>query len=339
MRKRKNSIETDEIRFMKDLEKLKLKSSNEKDAVRFIQDFLKDHCKKMKLPRDIKDPLREKVCSLLANTHDLEAVDESLEFDVNGILQGEFGNPKGREFLLQRIGSDDYTHEQKLRYTSILHGAGYKEPGPNNDWYLTRIAELAAKCAHDESLCEALILCLGGYGSWISQTEHRALETDIQKAFGILRELYKSGLSDNLQYQIETAAAKTDLILYRELPTKCGPIICILRPADTNQYFGPVTTSRLIFECSGQQLEKGPFERYIVLENEDTKKRMVIRSRKEMPYNLIHAVPLNFGGGDSVDIPVDAEPGKYRVYYQFEEEGKVVSVSHYFKTTLPHGLA
>lgn len=218
--------------------------------VRFMHEFLKKRSADLKISDDAsRDHLREVVCAMLANTHNIQAIDETLEFDTSSMLERGFGTPEGRDFLLRKIDDQGCSQERKLRYVWALKEAGnvYRstiseissnssktdgDAGPDNDWYLTRIAELASKNVQDDLLCQSLIDCVAELGGGVFRRQKDPANSDTRNSLAVLRELFESGVSESLQYHIELATLEMDPNSYGLLHSTCGPVISILTPAE-----------------------------------------------------------------------------------------------------------
>lgn len=318
--------------------------------VRFMSALLKSRHHEVRNGYGIRDEIAETVACALANTHDIDALDVSLEHDPWGILARGFGCPAGRDFLLKKIESDGPSLERKLRYARVIHAADFiyrsriteidssswrptREVGPGNDGYVSRIAALAVKCRDKESLCAALVDCVGEAPKMMSDSERQACEKDFQSAFEILRGFYQSGVSENLRFAIEVAATNLGSEDYARLDSKCGPVISILRlPSDIGMY-GRGPLPRLMLESDVLQTVEGRFIPSLVIENVETGERSVVKWKRE----TFGPQPCISRGSVAVEMPTDAKPGKYRVYCRFEQAGKVVSEGHFFETVWPHG--
>jgi len=133
-----------------------------------------------------------------------------------------------------------------------------------------------------------------------------------------------------VRFRVEVANA--NLGAHDLIECRCGPILSLLKPADITKY-SRGDTPRLLFRYQAKQVREGSFVPFVVLENVRDGGKTVVKSTKA-PFGPRQSTR---GGSDSVSIPASIRPGKYRVYYQFEERGRVVSIGHHFETTLPHG--
>ena len=174
---------------------------------------------------------------------------------------------------------------------------------------------------------------LGTLQSRCPKVKRNACAADFQKALGILRELYQSGVSESLQYRIEVTAASFGPKSYAMFLSKCGPVISILKLPANIEMYGKGDSPRLMLEYDFHQIEEGTFTPFLVIENAETGERIVAKWKQE-PFG---PGPVSGGGSVGVEIPVGTKSGKYRVYCQFEQAGKVVSAGHAFETVWPHG--
>jgi len=292
-----------------------------------------------------RDYFAERICIRFANTHDLILLSEALplakEHHEISILQRGFGTPRGRDYLLAKVGDAKEPAANRLRYSYAMrevgdvYGSTFTEIGANgfrpvgeadegNSGYITRIAKTASANRKDEALCGNLIRCIR-----IGQNRPAPLMADLGGAVAVLKELYDAKPSQNLQFAIETAMADMPEA-YEKLKSPCGTFISILRHVEAANYIKPEKRS-LIFEydySSSLLSRNAEVQPLVVLVHQGTQKRHVFPSQLKIRGGQAG------GGSNSVELPKDLPAGRYHVFFQLSDGGKVISTGHYVAADL-----
>jgi hypothetical protein len=296
------------------------------------------------------DYFSERICLRFANTHDILLLRDALPLAKGNndawILQHGFGTPQGRDYLLAKVMDEKEPMPARLRYARALHDAdsvyrstlteiranGHRlvgEADDGNSGYITRIAKAANATGKHEELCGSLVRCIGSFGQGITQHKPAPMMADLLGSFAVLKELYETKPSQNLQFALEKATA-WDRNAYEKLKSPCGTFISILRAVDPATYTKPENRS-LIFEYEyttgllSRDVEVHPS---VVLVHQETKKIHVI------PSQLKIRGWQTGGGSNSVELPKDLPAGRYRVFFQVSDGHKVISTGHYFAADL-----
>jgi hypothetical protein len=287
----------------------------------------------------------------LADLHNPEILDQALQYGTwqTYTIAAGFGTPAGRDYLLNGIRDTKAPQKRRLRLADVLMHADYiyrsrsenvqtnshervGKPGTNNDDYITRIARLAAENITNEQLCLKLVQTIDFFGRVIVQTADRDSRADCEHALAVLRQAYKECDSEVLHSAIEMATGHFSRKLYDKLGSRCGPIISRLYYADPKKYAPPKEMS-LIFQFEYLVLSKGGYATAVVLLNQETGKRYLLPA-KMRPIFGYSSPGMSGGGSGSVVLPNALAKGKYRVYFQFTEDDRVVSTGHYFEIDL-----
>jgi hypothetical protein len=297
-----------------------------------------------------RDYFTERICLRFANTHDIFLLSDALPLAKGNndawILQHGFGTPQGRDYLLAKVMDEKEPMPARLRYSYALHHAdsvyrstlteiganGHRHVGEaddGNSGYITRIAKAAHATGKHEELCGSLVRCIDYFGQGITQNKPAPMMADLLGSFAVLKELYETKPSQNLQFALEKATA-WDRNAYEKLKSPCGAFISILRAVDPAKYTKPEKRS-LIFEYEyttlllSRDVEVHPS---VVLLHQETQNRHVI------PSQLKIRGWQTGGGSNSVELPKDLPAGRYRVFFQVSDGDKVISTGHHFAADL-----
>jgi hypothetical protein len=299
----------------------------------------------------VRDHIAELACQYLAGLHDpallAQALPLAFAYDHGQILCRGFGTPKGRDFLLARVTDEKEPLAARLRFARSLGEAGavyritftgitansWSHEGKadrGNSGYLTRIARAAHDCRRHQELCLALVRCLDRFAQGIVQGGEAEVRADLGKALAELKRLYDTGASEEVRYAVEVATAHGDRKAYDLLKSPCGALLSILRPADAKKYTKPEVRS-LLFEYSydAAPLPAGDAVKpSVVLLHVKSGKRHVL------PSSVTCRGHSAGGGSGVVPLPKDLPAGRYRVFFEVTEGGRVVSTGHHFETDL-----
>ncbi len=287
--------------------------------------------------------INETICQRLAETHNLEHLSQALLVTKNHyellLLYHGFCNPAGRDYLLAKLADKTQTNAARscyagaVRYTGGMYAlvSTYRE----NEWqyageveadnshYLTRLAQAIQAVATDENTCVEVINALDKFAGWYDDHKSAALQTDMHSAMSSLQEFYKTKPAEEIQFAIEKALTRYPQ-LYEQLNSPCGDAIMLLRRSifdRPEQHSGQ--TRRLDPHYSTVRVKRETIIRpTLVLLNLKTKKS------QSFPTALkLEGMRVSHNGED-VPLPPSLPAGKYRVYLEWREGGKLLSTSH-----------
>lgn len=303
-----------------------------------------------RVPRWYRDHFAEAACSRLTETRAPEVLDRALPLARDhlqaSILRRGFGTPTGRDFLLAKAGETRVPMADRVDAVRALREAGHvyratvteitahssREVGGadrGNSGYMTRVAKAARANAGHETLCVSLVGCLDAFGQGVTQSKRPPLLADYRAALAELKDLYGASPSAEVRFAVEGATAR-DPAAFERLDPPCGTFVSILRRADPTKYTRPEKRS-LIFEYEYTTLlldREDEVRPEVVLVNQATRRRHVL------PAGLRLRGWSSGGGSGLVDIPADLPAGRYRVFFQVTEDGRVTSTGHSFDTDL-----
>jgi len=302
-------------------------------------------------PRDLdffdRDHFAELASSRLANLHDPKTLEWVLRnFRISrqcfGILYQGFGNPEGRDFLLQKIGDEKEPMENRVQYARALREAGpvYQSvvtsrgadsprtsgrATDGNGNYLTRLAKLASDTAKEEKLCLALL-----QGISIVDKTNPEMVKDKDGAVNVLSQLHAQTQSEDIRFQIENMLSGFGGEAYEKLDQKCGLILSILKEGASGR-IGKNKERVLPIEYTITVLEAQKVNQiFVVFLN------LANHQKTKAPFAepQVMAEGNSGSGSRSIRIPQDLPRGSYRVYLEFDQDDQVVSVGHSFVTDL-----
>ena len=299
-----------------------------------------------------RDAIAETASARLADLHDPESLYAGLwasPGQAYTLFRG-FGTPDGREFLLKRIADASEPRDRRLVLAQAIGEAGevYRsrfdqitaqswhpqgEADQKNSSYLTRVAQLAAGAARDEELTLTLLRALDQHVRRGGDHRNPQIQADLDDAANVLREFYRQTDSQAFRYRVETVSAGISATAYEKLESPCGPVLSLVRPADTKKYTKPEVPS-LIFEyelrCLADVTAVDTVE--VILAPLSGAKPYAVQSPAAIK-RAVGAKGSAVGGSDRVPLPKDLAPGQYRVFFRFSEHGKTVSEGHGFEIT------
>jgi hypothetical protein len=260
-----------------------------------------------------------KACSHLAAMHDISALTNAL--DINDklfwALSSGFDCLAGRQFLWSKIADEKQPIDERIKWANFLSKAG---EGNQEEHQLKRIAEFAVRHNQDQKIQAILLDSLQQLQNWWRFT-HRGngpdatIQAGVDEATSVLKSFHEKTDSEDLKHKI-------DLIL-EEFSGEKEAIISILS-------FGSYDASarRLKYNYDISTWKSTNMTTEIVFHNVNTGNKL------KMPANLDlePAYSGNSGGIKDVTLPKDLPNGRYRVFYEFSHDGKVVSASHSFET-------
>ena len=331
------------------------KKTGEKDAAWFLE-LLEKRSKVEILDRfSGRDYLSEIACANLANGHDPEVLGKALPlakaYHGRHMLACGFGTPKGRDFLLKQVSDEKLPMERRIQFARFIGKAGavYRstiteittnssrtvgEEDEGNSGYFKRIRKAAYDNRQHEALCQALLHTLDWLGRGHSQRKDSQVFIDLYAALGELKPLYDDAkVSEAIRYTVElaTVGGDGDGPAYARLKSACGPMLSLLQaPARPEMYTKPKEPS-LLFEydyCSLSKDREAQFKPSVVLVHQASGQRYVL------PTEVTCHGFARGGGSGVVALPKDLRPGRYRVFFEFQVDGKVISTGHHFETDL-----
>lgn len=271
-----------------------------------------------------RDHFRERACGRLAELREPEWLSRALPlapgYHERTILEYGFGSPKGRAYLLALVRDEREPIVSRLTHAAALHSAGADDPG-----HVVRLARAARATERHEALCVSLIDGVRSVARWYGAPGHDAATAEYRAALAELRDLYLGQPAEGIQFAIERATA-VEHAAYERLGAPCGPFVSILRPVPREQNPRPTPRSlALLYEYHATPAAKGMEARpEVVLVNVRTQRRHVFPT----PIRLKGG--MGGSGTFGIALPDDVPAGRYRVFLQITDGGRVVSTGHWF---------
>jgi len=264
-----------------------------------------------------RDFIAEKVCQTLAALRDLDALLEAAQIlGYRRDLGDGFGIPAGREFLRKHVADDHELFERRLLCANLLAAAGEGDPP---EWHLKHVCELAALPKQNQKLQVALLdsmhqMARGFQSAGGGTNTESRISQDRKEAGAILTQLARETDSEEVKYEI-------DLVLPAFGFTAFSAKNCLLQ---LDRY--DPSTRMLYLRChifGAAGMNPVP----VAFVNVKTGQKW------NAPSTLyFHGDEVESSG--KVVVPNDLPHGHYRVFYEFMEDGKVKSTSHYFEIDL-----
>jgi len=264
-----------------------------------------------------RDFFVDKVCQTLADLHDSDALLEAARVvGPRWDLSAGFGTSTGREFLRQHIADDRETVERRVLCADLLGNAGN---GDAPEWHFKQMAELAARPNQIQKVQVALVQSMRSIArrcdSMERGTEVQSTNSaDWKQAGAILVQLAQKTGYEELKYHIDLALPEMGF-------SPLSPNNCLLQ---FDRY--DVSTRKLHMKCyiSGRS---GMAPMPLAFVDVKTGQKWTALSN------------LYFHGDETdspadVVVPKDLPHGRYKVYYEFMENGNIKSTSHYFEVDL-----
>lgn len=298
---------------------------------------------------DRMDSLAYEIVERLKRVRDPAALDGVVDMDSSAEwarhLYDGFASQQGQDYLFGKLMDDTVPSGRKVKYADALGRVIRPNPAPSSagkpatasapsaDYIarLGRLAQMALEKKDDEALsraltwdagCGALNLRVGGQGE---------VPKDARTALAPLRQLYYAAASEDLKYQIEMQMLEISHADYKELDSKCGPILSharLYKPFGDGQ---AIHEGKFYYYCDWKKVEKIEVdEGRIILEHLQTHRRLSLPIGLEE--QLRDVMQMNYGG--AVELPNDFQHGNYRIHMEFEKDGKVISVGHPFEAEL-----
>ncbi|HEX4794035.1 MAG TPA: hypothetical protein VH370_09595 [Humisphaera sp.] len=284
--------------------------------------------------------------SRLKDFHDLAIVDQVLEtspffrwgaFDV-------FSTPQGRDFLLTRIADAGASIEHRRALAGIMAntGAAYRPnnnggttrtsdgndpPDPGNSSYLTRIARLAASDGMAPAVADELILSIRRMSDTGGMSRAPEIQKDLDHAVEVLGEFYRRpGTAEQTRFRTEQAAFAAAGGAYDSLHSSGGPIISMITPQPAN--LGYVESPGTILIHTEVTCVRPPLSAsfQIVLQSVDSPTEEFLITNGTAAWSQLSIGDA--AGIQSLALPVDLKPGRYRCFYRFKDNNDIISEGH-----------
>ena len=311
-----------------------------KDGTKLVELLREQVARKNELVPAGDDVIVKAAVAALIELHDYAALGDAIIIGLGYELDRGFLTEAGREFLLQTIGDPKVDLAKRIRCVKALpyHGKimgsdGHYRRDPH---YLARLAKLAAENPAVPQLCAELAGHVGGFGGIgpvlnPSFLQEPVLLKDLNEAMDTLVTLYREKADEPLRFCIEKALRSNSLEAYQRLKPKGGPVISMVRPQQPGQFGKPSGRSFSV------ELE---YNLYFADDATRTLQVQAILNVDGKSYDGGTGMPLTaqrHGSGSStrtVRVSSDAPAGKYRLYFRFSENGKVLGQSHYLEVEI-----
>jgi hypothetical protein len=257
------------------------------------------------------------VCKRLKDLNDRDALLKAacIQTDLRD-LSGAFATRDGREFLLKKIRDDRDSLQERVAGANLLALQGEGSP---DEGHLKQIAELAERPGQNEKLQIALLdslsqLAVSGRFSETGTNADAKIQKGRKEAAGILAVLAGETDSEEVKYNI-------DLVLpaFGYKPFSSNNCLLQLDRYDAG-------TRKLYLRCrisGGRVRDRMPIA--------------FVNTKTDQKWTTLSNYYFHGEGTESpgdVDLPGDLPKGHYKVFYEFMENGKVQSTSHYFEVDL-----
>ena len=329
-------------------------------SVEWLYELIDERCKRQ-LGHD--DEMSRIACAHLAMRRDPEEIDGAVRIYCDNaatmhykpwrytevLVQG-LATPAGRQHLLTQLGDPDVDDEVKLVYARAADRVGHvyqsinyleylgeergvsPEAGPNNDWYLTRLAELIAS---PSTLPEVRTHLLRALRYPRPESEGEEVSKDFTKAAAVLTELHATTSDSQLKYEIEESLAgvgvsPVDMSAYEALNSQSGPSLSRMLEA-TVVLDEETGVSTLQFSSKICILVVDAWDDVtLIVENVETGAKVSLPLPEGSKARTLELAgrKCQSGSGGVVPIPADLPPGRYLVYLVFLKDGQVVSTGY-----------
>lgn len=264
-----------------------------------------------------EDLITEKVCRSLHDLQDFDAMFEAAHVvgDQQDLSEG-FATAAGHRFLLTKSANANESVEDRVLSANLLSSAG---EGTADEWHLKHIVELAALPKQNEKLQVALLDSIHQMARWFqfaggtTNADSRILE-DRKQAGTILTRLAGETDSEEVKYEI-------DLVLPALGFSPLSSRNCLLQL----DHFDP-PTRRLFMRC---HISGAAGMNPVPIAFVDVK-----TAQKWTALSTLYFHGDETESPSDVVVPNDLPHGRYKVFYEFMEDGKVTSTSHFFEVDL-----
>ncbi len=281
------------------------------------------------LPGD--DLLTHDALNALAALHDYPVLADALLLKnaAISVMATGFYTAEGREFLLQTIGDNKIGLAKRIACIGVLPHQGLIEL-PDRTFlrdphYVARFAQLAADNVATPELCVPLVGRVGGFGGMGSPKD-----PDVLEGMEILANLYKTTANEPIRYSIEQALSSNTMAAYNALQPPGGFVLAIIKPQNPDAVGKPVGRHFMI------TLERET----LLADNTPRPLQTEFLLQSVTGGDLIDCgAGESFSGGrnkydwttHAIALPASSPVGKYHVFAQFSEDGKVIGRSHFLE--------
>lgn len=297
------------------------------------------------------DAISDAAAARLASCNDPEIADKTMAATGGRAYfrcEQAFQSRRGRDFLLSHLTDSKIDVQHRLMLARMLRdvGAVYASqrvqaatrpwspgtiPDPNNSWYLTRIARVAASTAEENA--EVSVAGLDSlhqltFRGWDPTLPVLDIQADIDGVAEVLREIYKKpGTTGAIRFGVEKTIAGIDYASYLALHSRCGPVLTLAKPLDLTHYGAPSAPSIMLAYESDCVLplvngRMPPMPKvtatYLVLTPVGGGVPYLL------PAAMVGSQYPNFSGGECVALPVGCRPGNYQIHYRLMNGNTIV---------------
>lgn len=271
-----------------------------------------------------KDRISAIASERLVGLHDIPSLLEALKVHGETFeLVNGFGTPSGLEFLMAKIEDDNETSADRIKWTSFLGEAATNSKEHN----LTRIARLITSDQTNPDLRGALLKYLQ-IPIW---TFKNSDQKDAVDATSILESISANSNSEEMKFQIDVAVAAIQGNLQG---TNLPPVISIVRASKPTEIWTKTPTNQLAFGFNYFILKQGHWTVRLALVNLNDGRKWTLPTAGNNSVRASLTAMASGGGDDRIELPKDLPHGRYRVFYEFLENGNIESSSHFFETDL-----
>jgi hypothetical protein len=286
---------------------------------------------------DRRDAIAVTVCTRLAETKDLASMDTAL-----GLARGRlafqllargFISPEGRAYLIARLSDPKLSASDRGLYCGALVECmtDYPYSAVEGERFLQQIAGRAVDFAKggDEQNSAALIEHLR-VAADLDEQEVRgsapirsSVEPDLVAALNLVKQAYDDMTSTKVKYAIDRALLASRLALGFRAPV--GLVTSLVTIPVPGPRSAPFPAGHIVLACSydsSRSLSGRHLDADFVFEQVETHATFLTPVR----------TTINAGGqgwfSDSVALPANLAPGRYRIFVRIEAPGDFVSEGH-----------
>ncbi len=278
-----------------------------------------------------RDRIAELASERLASLHDIPSVVEAMRLggDFHRLVKG-FDTKAGREFLFSQILDGSKPEAERINWVTILGNVGLS----SREHDFERVAQLAIRDEIGTDLRSALLGCLQapyhvgvGVGGSMDGMPDKTQKADVVEACGILESFSRRTISEELKYEIDLALAS---LMDNEDGTNLPPVISILRSINRTDNRVKPPQGHLGFAFRYYVVRTGNWTVKVALVDVKARKKWSLNSNRILGYTP----GAQGGGGDEVVLPEDLPRGRYRVFFEHLNNGKVEGSGHFFEMDL-----
>lgn len=255
-------------------------------------------------------------------------------------LADGFSSPKGRELLLSTLEKSEPNDPFRLTLSQAIDGAGLfywdgKKVNDNNALYVTRIVKLALQRESDKELCKSLLNLFSGFQNAYVYPDDNLLgiQRDALTAVPFLVKLHQDTSDEAIRFHAESAIAVFDRKTFTRLFPQRGSTVSLVEflphGAYTQNPKGKIAfyyTIRVLEEPN--QVSKLRSQKpFLVFQHLGSGEKWLYQPDLNTEF-AFHGMPF------VMKQPPELPAGKYHVYLQFRQNGKVISTGNYGTTEL-----